>query len=116
GAPATMRIGGGAPPIRTAAGWLALYHGVEVQGIVGIYRTFWVLLDADDPSRILRLADEKAILEPNPALTAPLADQMYISDVVFTTGIAAHEDQYILASGEADLACRITNLPQSAFA
>ncbi|HWA23868.1 MAG TPA: glycosidase [Caulobacterales bacterium] len=116
GTAATMRIGGGAPPIRTAAGWLALYHGVEVQGLVGIYRTFWALLDAGDPSRILRLADENAILEPNPALTAPLADQMYISDVVFTTGIAAHEDHYILASGEADLACRITCLPQSMFA
>jgi hypothetical protein len=55
------------------------------------------------------------VLEANPALTAPLADQMYISDVVFTTGIATHEDQYILASGEADLACRITCLPQNIF-
>jgi predicted GH43/DUF377 family glycosyl hydrolase len=111
----TSRMGGGAPPILTPGGWLALYHGVEVHGIVGIYRTFWALLDAADPSKILKLADKTAILEANPALTAPLADQMYISDVVFTTGIAAHEDQYILASGEADLACRITCLPQNIF-
>jgi predicted GH43/DUF377 family glycosyl hydrolase len=108
-------MGGGTPPIRTPEGWLALYHGVEVRGIVGVYRTFWALLDADDPTQILKLADEHAIIEANPALTAPLADQMYISDVVFTTGIAAHEDHYIVASGEADLACRITCLPKNIF-
>jgi predicted GH43/DUF377 family glycosyl hydrolase len=115
GTATTSRMGGGTPPIRTPEGWLALYHGVEVRGIVGVYRTFWALLDADDPTQILKLADEHAIIEANPALTAPLADQMYISDVVFTTGIAAHEDHYIVASGEADLACRITCLPKNIF-
>lgn len=115
GTTTTMRMGGGAPPIRTPRGWLALYHGVEVQGVVGVYRTFWALLDAHDPARILELHDEKAVIEASPALTAPLASLMYLDNVVFTTGIAAHEDKYIVASGEADLACRITVLPQSLF-
>ncbi len=115
GTATTMRIGGGTPPIRTEKGWLIFYHGVEVQGVVGIYRTFWALLDADDPAHVLALHDDEAILEANPALTAPLADLMYLTDVVFTTGIAAHEDSFILASGEADLACRITVLPLSLF-
>ena len=35
-----------------------MYHGVEARETVGVYRTFWALLDLDDPSRILRLADE----------------------------------------------------------
>jgi hypothetical protein len=41
---------------------------------------------------------------------------MYLRDVVFTTGIADAGDHYILASGEADLACRITHIPKSVFA
>jgi hypothetical protein len=41
---------------------------------------------------------------------------MYLRDVVFTTGIVEHDDVFIVASGEADLACRITHVPKGAFA
>lgn len=103
-----VKIGGGTPPIPTPDGWLMLYHGVENRGEVGIYRTFWALLDSKDPLRILALGDDEPLLEANPALTERIKHQLYLTDVVFTTGIAEHGDSYILASGEADLACRIT--------
>ena len=48
-------------------------------------------------------------------MTAPLEELMYVRDVVFTTGIADAGDHYVVASGEADLACRITYVPKSAF-
>ncbi|MBO9725731.1 MAG: glycosidase [Novosphingobium sp.] len=112
--PATARMGGGAPPILTDEGWLTLWHGVEPKEIVGIYRTYWSILDRDDPSRILRTGDGP-LIEANPALTQSLAAQMYLHDVVFTTGIADAGDHYIAASGEADLACRITHIPKSRF-
>jgi predicted GH43/DUF377 family glycosyl hydrolase len=113
----SMKIGGGSPPIRTDRGWLMIYHGVETYETVGIYRSFWALLDLDDPSRILRLEDETPLLEANPALTRSLEGQMYLpTPVVFTTGIADAGDHYIVASGEADLACRITHLPKARFA
>lgn len=112
---ATARIGGGAPPILTDQGWLTLWHGVEPKEIVGIYRTYWSLLDARDPSNILRTGDSP-LLEAAPALTDPLAGSMYIDDVVFTTGIVDAGEYYIVASGEADLACRITHIPKSHFA
>lgn len=111
---ATARIGGGAPPILTDAGWLTLWHGVEPKEIVGIYRTYWSLLDRDDPARTIR-TDDKPLLEANPELTRPLEHQMYVRDVVFTTGIADHGDIYVVASGEADLACRITHIPKAAI-
>lgn len=111
GTVATARVGGGAPPILTEHGWLSLWHGVEPKEIVGIYRTYWTLLDRDDPSRILHSPPEP-LLEPNPALTQPIEQQLYIRDVVFTTGIADGGDHYIVASGEADLACRITCIPK----
>lgn len=111
---ATARMGGGTPPIRTDQGWLTLWHGVEPKEIVGIYRTYWSLLDPDDPSRVFR-TEHAPLLEANPALTASLADQMYVHDVVFTTGIVDAGDHYVVASGEADLACRITHIPKSRF-
>ncbi|MET0338950.1 MAG: glycosidase, partial [Caulobacter sp.] len=111
----TARIGGGAPPILTPDGWLTLWHGVEPKEIVGVYRTYWSLLDACDPSCVLR-TDHTPLLEAAPQLTQPLEAQMYVRDVVFTTGIVDAGDVYIAASGEADLACRITHIPKSAFA
>ena len=57
------------------------------------------------------------MLEENPELTRPTAQQMYLpAPVVFTTGRADAGDHCIVASGEADLACRITHMPKALFA
>lgn len=118
GTAATARMGGGTPPILTEIdgrrGWLSLWHGVEPKEIVGIYRTYWSLLDPDDPS-IAIAASHAPLLEPDAELTRPLEDLLYLRDVVFTTGIAEVGDRFIVASGEADLACRITHVPKEAF-
>lgn len=111
---ATARIGGGTPPILTDRGWLSLWHGVEAKEIVGIYRTYWSLLDRDDPSRVVATGSEP-LLEANVALTRPIEDKMYVRDIVFTTGIADAGDHFVVASGEADLACRITHIPKARF-
>lgn len=92
-----------------------LYHGVENKNEVGIYRTFWALLDKDDPLKILHLADTIPLLEAKPELTKPISEKIYLNDVVFTTGIASHGDEYILASGELDLGCRITRISKNYF-
>jgi predicted GH43/DUF377 family glycosyl hydrolase len=110
----TARMGGGTPPILTDDGWLSLWHGVEPLGVVGIYRTYWSLMDRDDPSKVLRTSDDP-LIEPASALTEPLKALMYLDNIVFTTGIADAGDHYVVASGEADLACRITHVPKSAF-
>ena len=114
GTVATARMGGGTPPVLTEDGWLSLWHGVEPKEIVGIYRTYWSILDKDDPSKIIR-ADHKPLIEPNPDLLKPIEHQIYLRDVVFTTGIADGGDHYVVASGEADLACRVTHIPKSLF-
>lgn len=118
GTVATVRIGGGAPPILTEVagrhGWLTLWHGVEPKEIVGIYRTYWSLLDADDPTVVIASGDRPLIVA-NAVLTAPLEELMYVHDVVFTTGVIDAGDHLIVASGEADLACRITHLPKGIF-
>ncbi|MES2441945.1 MAG: glycosidase [Pseudomonadota bacterium] len=111
---ATARMGGGTPPVLTDRGWLSLWHGVEPKEIVGIYRTYWSILDRDDPSQVVATSHEP-LLEADPALTRPLEDKMYVRDVVFTTGIADAGDHFVVASGEADLACRITHIPKAEF-
>jgi beta-1,2-mannobiose phosphorylase / 1,2-beta-oligomannan phosphorylase len=117
GSTSSMKVGGGSPPIRTEHGWLVVYHGVEARETVGVYRSFWALLALDDPSRILRLEDETPLLEAAPELTRSIAHQMYLpTPVVFTTGIVEAGDHYVVASGEADLACRLTHLPRARFA
>ncbi len=113
----SAKVGGGAQPVLTDAGWLVLYHGVEPKETVGVYRTFWALLDRDDPSVILRLEDQAPLMEASPELIAPIAHQQYLpTPVVFTTGLADGGDVWIAASGEGDLACRITHLPKALFA
>lgn len=115
GSASTMRIGGGSPPIRTAKGWLMLYHGVQPGTLVGIYRTFHAFLDLEDPAKILSIDDSTPVLESRPELTEHLRELSYLQGVVFTTGIVDQGDHFIVASGEDDLACRITTLRKSAF-
>ena len=111
-------MGGGAPPVLTEVagkrGWLSLWHGVEPKEIVGIYRTYWTLLDPADPS-ITIAQSHVPLLNPDAEMTRPLEDLLYVRDVVFTTGIVERENHFIVASGEADLACRITHVPKEAF-
>jgi predicted GH43/DUF377 family glycosyl hydrolase len=110
-----VKTGGGTPPILIPNGWLMLYHGVENKSDVGTYRTFWAILDAKDPQKILHLEDEVPLLEAEPSLTEMIKDKIYLTDVVFTTGIVSDGENFILASGEVDLACRITIISKNYF-
>ena len=57
----TGRVGAGPPPIRVPDGWLAIYHGNRHPtrpGEVGAYYGGALLLDPDDPARVLRRTAE----------------------------------------------------------
>lgn len=47
------RIGACAPPIETEYGWLEIYHGVKNTAAGPLYRMGAVLLDLEDPSKVL---------------------------------------------------------------
>ena len=52
----TGRVGAGTPPVRVEGGWLEIYHGNRQPtrpGEVGRYSTGLLLLDHDNPARIL---------------------------------------------------------------
>lgn len=82
-----MKIGPGAPPIKTSRGWLNIYHGVFPTMDGSVYRLGVALHDLEDPARIIAVGDEW-ILQPeeNHELTG------YVHNVVFTCGAVPEED------------------------
>jgi predicted GH43/DUF377 family glycosyl hydrolase len=115
GSSSVMKIGGGSAPLLTSKGWFLLYHGVQPGTVVGTYRTFYAFLDGADPSVIIEVDDATPVLESRPELTESLKSLSYLTGVVFTTGLVEDGDEFIVASGEDDLACRITRIPKSRF-
>lgn len=58
-----LKVGGGAVPIKTDAGWLELYHGVTRTGGGVIYRLGVCLLDLKDPAKVIARGED-AVLWP----------------------------------------------------
>ncbi len=71
------KIGAGPPPVRTAAGWLLIYHGVDERYV---YRVGAALLDLEDPSLVLARTD-RPLMEP----AERYEQQGVIPNVVFPT-------------------------------
>lgn len=82
-----MKIGPGAPPIRTERGWLNIYHGVFPTMDGCIYRLGAALHKLDDPAQVLGVAD-RWILEPEDVWEMV----GYVHNVVFTCGAVAEDD------------------------
>jgi predicted GH43/DUF377 family glycosyl hydrolase len=81
-------IGSGPPPLPTSPGWLHLYHGVATHfGSQNIYQAGVVLLDRENPQRVLARSREN-VLEPR----EPYELVGQVPNVVFPTGWIAHED------------------------
>ncbi len=82
-----MKIGPGAPPIKTDEGWLHIYHGVFPTMDGSVYRLGVALHDLKDPGKIIGVADEW-ILQPEDTweITG------YVHNVVFTCGAIAEDD------------------------
>ena len=82
-----MKIGPGAPPIKTPEGWLHIYHGVFPTMDGSVYRLGVALHDLNDPSIILGVGDEW-ILQPE----EPYELVGYVHNVVFCCGAVPEPD------------------------
>jgi len=82
-----MKIGPGAPPIKTNRGWLHIYHGVFPTMDGSVYRLGVALHDLQDPSKIVAVGDEW-ILQPEEMYEIT----GYVHNVVFTCGAVAEDD------------------------
>lgn len=104
------KIGGSTPPIRTDAGWLILHHGV-VETDAGqravTYRAGAMLLDRDDPRRILARTPEP-LLEPEAYYETT---GLYIPNVVFPTGAVVVDGRLMVYYGVCDTAIALASMP-----
>jgi predicted GH43/DUF377 family glycosyl hydrolase len=101
------KIGPGAPPIRTDAGWLVLYHGVTPRINSQIYKAGVALLDLKDPRKVIarsreyimapresyeRVGDVPNVVFPTAAIAYPKKDELRIyygaADTVFCMATA----------------------------
>lgn len=90
------KIGPGTPPIKTPAGWLVLFHAVnEVDHDLPSWHRNWrrvyytgaMLLDPDDPSKVIAVA-QKPLLAPE----APFEQTGYRGFAIFATGLVREPD------------------------
>ncbi|MBL7174583.1 MAG: glycosidase [Desulfobacteraceae bacterium] len=99
----TKKIGPGPPPIKTQAGWLLLYHGVDA---AHVYRVGAVLLDMEEPSRVIARSPYP-ILEPEEEYER-IGD---VNNVVFPCGAVVREGLLHVYYGGADKCCCLATSP-----
>ena len=97
-----VQIGNCGSPIETPAGWLVLTHGV---GPMRKYSIGAVLLDLDDPSRVIgRL--------PEPLLSANENERVgYVPNVVYSCGGMVHEGLLVIPYSMSDYATSFATVP-----
>ena len=88
------KIGAGAPPVKTAKGWLMFYHGVDEKKV---YRLGVALFDLKDPAKLIARQDEP-ILEP----VEDYELNGDVPNVVFVCGAVEKDDFYYIYYGGAD--------------
>jgi predicted GH43/DUF377 family glycosyl hydrolase len=95
-----LQLGNCGPPIETAAGWLALTHGV---GPMRTYSLGAILLDLDDPTQVLgRLRDP---------LLVPEEQDGYVPNVVYSCGGQVHAGRLIVPHGIGDASIGVATVP-----
>ncbi|MGB1130303.1 MAG: glycoside hydrolase family 130 protein, partial [Haloferula sp.] len=97
----SVKIGNCGSPIETGAGWLVLTHGV---GPMRRYCIGAILLDLDDPSRIIGHLP-KPLIEPSEAQR-----DGYVPNVVYTCGALVHAGKLILPYGLSDTSTTISTI------
>jgi predicted GH43/DUF377 family glycosyl hydrolase len=85
-----MKLGPGAPPMKTKQGWLNIYHGVFETMAGAVYRLGVALHDLKDPAKIIGVGDSW-ILEPED----PWERVGYVPNVVFSCGAVPEEDDTV---------------------
>lgn len=88
------RVGAGAAPIKTEAGWLEIYHGADYNHR---YCLGALLLDLNDPSKVLARSEEP-IMEP----IAPYEQTGFFGNVIFTNGQLVDGDTVTMYYGASD--------------
>lgn len=90
----SARVGAGASPIRTSAGWLVIYHGANEEHR---YCLGALLLDLEVPWRVVARSEDP-IMEP----TAAYEKEGFFGEVIFTNGHIVEGDRLTVYYGAVD--------------
>lgn len=101
--------GTGAPPLRTDKGWLVLYHAMDHRD-PGKYKVGAMLLDPNDPEKIIHRATEP-ILEPE----ARYENEGLKRGVVYVCGAVIKDGQLLVYYGASDQTLAVATAPVGAF-
>lgn len=107
------RVGGSTVPIRIPQGWLEIYHSNQKarhEAGVGTYTASAMLLDPDDPARVLAISEEP-ILVPE----ADFERNGFVPNVVFPTGLVVRGERVLLYYGTADTCTAVAELALEAI-
>ncbi len=88
--------GAGAPPVKTAAGWLLFYQAMD-ENDPGKYKVGVMLLDLRDPAKILHRSPEP-VLEPE----EDYENNGFKAGVVYVTGAVVKNEELLVYYGAAD--------------
>ncbi|TWT54819.1 Beta-1,4-mannooligosaccharide phosphorylase [Rubripirellula amarantea] len=94
------RVGSGTPPILCDEGWLTLYHGStrpNSTGTVGCYSAGALLLDRDQPGRVLARSSQP-IMQPSTDYEL----HGFVPNVVFPTAMLDRDEELHVFYGAAD--------------
>jgi len=83
----SYRVGASVPPIKTAKGWLEIYHGVKMTSTGPIYKIGSALLDPEEPAKLIARCDEP-LLAPR-EFYERIGD---VNNVVFACGAIIEPD------------------------
>jgi predicted GH43/DUF377 family glycosyl hydrolase len=99
-----VKLGISGPPIETDKGWLLLYHGVSEPG--GIYKVGALLMDYDDPYKVLARTDDP-VFEPE----MDYEKEGVVPNVVFPCGQAVVDGTIYMYYGGADKVIGVATMP-----
>lgn len=102
------RVGAGTPPIKTKKGWLLFYHGVIDKPHRAIYGAGAVLLDLNNPRKVISKT-KKPIIMPHEDYEKGVFEK---KDVVFPTGVVWHENKedLLVYSGGGDIVTSVRQI------
>ena len=93
------KVGGSSPPLKTDDGWLMLYHGV---GPDKYYRTGALLLDLNDPTKVLCRTPDW-LMEPDQQWET----EGFYNGVAFPCGNVIKDDKLYVYYGGGDVVCAV---------
>lgn len=100
------KLGIGAPPIETEHGWLLFWHGKNNRAEYGLGV---MLLDKNDPRRILKMQDEPILI-----CEMPYEKKGFVDNVVYTNGAVRFKGRYFVYYGCCDRCLSVATVDESA--